>query len=72
LIQDWAKFGEECARQSNFTPFGEKVAEFSLTSNNKKFHLYRVMESTPEFDAYFSRVQTLASLDYNQLDIFYL
>jgi len=44
-------------RQSVFKPFGEKLSEFSF--DNRKFQLYKVTEYSHEFDAYFSRIQTL-------------
>ncbi|VDN29959.1 unnamed protein product, partial [Cylicostephanus goldi] len=46
------------AKQKNFKPFGELITKF--TAKEKSFELYKITESSPDFDNYLARVQSLA------------
>ncbi|CAJ0600256.1 unnamed protein product [Cylicocyclus nassatus] len=46
------------AKQKNFKPFGELITKF--TAKEKFFELYKITESSPDFDNYLARVQSLA------------
>ncbi|XGW18878.1 hypothetical protein V3C99_003014 [Haemonchus contortus] len=46
------------SKQKNFKPFGELISKLNV--EDKCFELHKVSESSPDFDAYLARVQSLA------------
>ncbi|KAM3723642.1 Histone acetyltransferase type B catalytic subunit [Dirofilaria immitis] len=58
LCQTSAIFKSRLDDQSNFWPYGQLLSKFS--AGNRELQVWLVNESSPEFDAYLARVQTLA------------
>ncbi|KHJ80054.1 hypothetical protein OESDEN_20281 [Oesophagostomum dentatum] len=58
MVETKEQFQVLLAKQKNFKPFGELIAKF--TAKEKSFELFKITESSPEFDNYLARVQSLA------------
>uniref|UniRef100_A0A1I7XTE6 Histone acetyltransferase type B catalytic subunit n=1 Tax=Heterorhabditis bacteriophora TaxID=37862 RepID=A0A1I7XTE6_HETBA len=58
MVDSKEAFEFHLTKQSNFKPFGDLIAKFN--SGDKTFELFKIAESSPEFDKYLARVQTLA------------
>lgn len=52
------KFRIRLEEQAKFEPYGELLSKFS--TNGKEMQVWKVVESSPSFDRYLARVQTLA------------
>ncbi|OZC11707.1 hypothetical protein X798_01570 [Onchocerca flexuosa] len=58
LCRTSAIFKSRLDDQRNFWPYGQLLSKF--TAGNRELQVWMVNESSPEFDAYLARVQTLA------------
>ncbi|KHJ86289.1 hypothetical protein OESDEN_13965 [Oesophagostomum dentatum] len=58
MVETKEQFQVLLAKQKNFKPFGELITKF--TAKEKSFELFKITESSPEFDNYLARVQSLA------------
>ncbi|EPB79583.1 hypothetical protein ANCCEY_01279 [Ancylostoma ceylanicum] len=58
MVDSKEQFQVLLAKQKNFKPFGELITKF--TAKEKCFELYKITESSPDFDNFLARVQSLA------------
>ncbi|KAK6739709.1 hypothetical protein RB195_008293 [Necator americanus] len=58
MVDSKEQFQVLLAKQKNFKPYGELITKFS--ARDKCFELYKITESSPEFDSFLARVQSLA------------
>uniref|UniRef100_A0A915PC13 Coatomer subunit delta n=1 Tax=Setaria digitata TaxID=48799 RepID=A0A915PC13_9BILA len=58
LCQTSAIFKFRLDEQKNFRPYGQLLSKFSV--GNRELQVWMINESSPAFDAYLARVQTLA------------
>ncbi|RCN47765.1 hypothetical protein ANCCAN_06102, partial [Ancylostoma caninum] len=58
MVDTKEQFQVLLAKQKNFKPFGELITKF--TAKEKCFELYKITESSPDFDNFLGRVQSLA------------
>ncbi|VDK23657.1 unnamed protein product [Anisakis simplex] len=51
-------FRKHLNQQRSFRPFGELIAKFDF--DGREMQVWKISESSPQFDAYLARAQTLA------------
>ncbi|CAI2348276.1 unnamed protein product [Caenorhabditis sp. 36 PRJEB53466] len=57
LVSGKEEFQQKLIRQKEFEPYGELIHKFE--SKGKKFEVYKVTESSEDFDLFLERIQTL-------------